>query len=96
MRIILALVPLAATPAIAEGSPLTVKLSRVAFLCTESAELISGLTKICYYNCARSEGAMTVATYEACPRWTSRWRLNRNGSHFGPSANARQLRTLGN
>jgi len=49
MRIILALVALAATPAIAEGSPLTVKLSRVAFLCTESAELISGLTKICYY-----------------------------------------------
>jgi hypothetical protein len=32
---------------------------------------------------------MTVATYEPCPRWMSRWRLNRNGSHFGPSANAR-------
>jgi hypothetical protein len=89
MRIILALVALAATPAIAQGSPLTVKPSRVPFLCAESAEQISGLTKVCYYNCARSEGAMTVTTYEACPRWTPRWRLNRNGSHFGPSVNAR-------
>jgi len=25
----------------------------------------SGLTKICYYNCARSEGAMTATTYES-------------------------------
>ena len=73
--------------AIAEESPRSAKPSRVAMLCTKSGEEVSGLTKTCYYGCAKSEAGMTIAAYEACPRWTPRWRLNRN-SQFGPSGNS--------
>lgn len=69
----------------AESSP-TAKPFRAALVCTKSGEQTSGLTKICYYDCAKSEGAITVKTYDACPRWTPRWRLNRTG-HFGPNPN---------
>jgi hypothetical protein len=75
--------------AMAEESSRTAKPPKVPIICTKSDEQVSGLTKICYYTCAKSEGAITVATYQACPRWTTRWRLNRSG-HFGPSANPRQ------
>jgi ABC-type anion transport system duplicated permease subunit len=34
----------------------------------KSGEQVSGLTKICYYNCARSAGAMTATKYEDFPR----------------------------
>jgi hypothetical protein len=91
MRIVLALavfVTSASASAIAEEAPRTVKPSRMAIICKKSSEKISGLTKICYYNCAGSEGALTVTTYEACPNWRPRWRLNRTGP-FGPSAISR-------
>jgi hypothetical protein len=61
---------------------------KVSMVCTKSSQKISGLTKICYYDCAGSEGAITVQTYEACPRWKPRWRLNRTGP-FGPSEKSR-------
>lgn len=70
--------------AIAAGSPDFPRPVKVAMFCTKSGQQISGLTKICYYDCAGSEGAMTARTYEPCPRRTLRWRLNRTGS-FGPS-----------
>jgi hypothetical protein len=83
MRIAFALVVFAmSAPAIAEDASRSAKPSRVPLLCTKSGEQVSGLTKICYYGCAKSEGALTVTAYEACPRWTPRWRLNRN-SQFG-------------
>jgi hypothetical protein len=87
MRIVLALAFFTASAsAIAEEAPRTAKPSRVPLLCTKSGEKVSGLTKICYYSCAKSEGAMTVTTYEACPHWTPRWRLKRT---FGPIENSR-------
>jgi hypothetical protein len=87
MRIVLALAVLAASSsAFAEQSPLMGY--RLPLLCNKSGEKISGLTTICYYSCAKSEGAMTTTTYEACPRWTTRWKLNRN-AQFGPKENSR-------
>jgi hypothetical protein len=89
MRIALALAVVATSAsAFAQELPAAAK-SRVPLLCKQSSERVSGLTKICYYVCARSEGALTVTTYEPCPRWTPRWRLNRTG-HFGPSGSTRQ------
>jgi hypothetical protein len=90
MRIVLALAVLAASSssAFAEQSPLTAEPYRLPLLCNKSGEKISGLTKICYYSCAKSEGAMTAAMYEACPRWTARWKLNRN-AQFGPNESSR-------
>jgi hypothetical protein len=83
MRIALALAFFAASaPAMAETLP-TSKASRVPLLCTNSGQRIEGLKKICYYSCTSSEGAIVVATYDACPRWKSQWRLNRN-AQFGP------------
>jgi hypothetical protein len=61
---------------------------RVALVCAKSSQKTSGLTKICYYDCAGSEGAVTVKTYEACPRRKLRWQLNRTGP-FGPSGISR-------
>jgi hypothetical protein len=65
-------------------TPSSAKPFKVAIFCTKSSQQTSGLTKICYYDCAGKEGAMTRKTYDACPRWTPRWRLNRTGP-FGPS-----------
>jgi hypothetical protein len=65
-------------------TPSSAKPFKVAMFCTKSSQQTSGLTKICYYDCAGKEGAITVKPYEPCPRWKPRWRLNRTGP-FGPS-----------
>ena len=70
--------------AIASEAPDPAKPFNVAMVCTKSGQRASGLTKICYYDCAGWEGAIKVNTYDACPRRTFRWRLNRTGP-FGPS-----------
>jgi hypothetical protein len=89
MRVVLALAVLAASSsALAEQSPLTGEHFRLPLLCNNSGEKISALTKICYYSCAKSEGGMTAMTYETCPRWTTRWQLNRS-AQFGPKENSR-------
>ena len=64
------------------------KPSRTAILCAKSGFKSAGLTKICYYDCGGSVGATTVKVYEACARWTPRWRLNQ-GSQFGPRETSR-------
>jgi hypothetical protein len=74
--------------AIAAESPPTAKPFRVAVVCNKSGEQTSGLTKVCYYDCAGSEGAIAVKAYDHCSRWTPRWRLNRTGQ-FGPSVISR-------
>lgn len=91
MAIVLALAVLtvSASSVIADDAPQSVKPSRVALFCTRSGEHLAGLTKVCYYNCAKSEGAMTTAAYEPCPRWTPHWRLNYN-SQFGPRKKSRE------
>jgi hypothetical protein len=60
----------------------------VNMICTKSSQQSSGLSKVCYYNCGETEGAMRVQIYDVCPL---RGRLNRTGS-FGPSGVARQTR----
>ena len=83
MALALAVVAMSAST-IAQDAPQT----RVAIICTSSGEQLGGRTKICYYNCAKSEGAMTKAAYETCPAWEPSWRLNRN-SQFGPRRKSR-------
>jgi len=86
MRIVLALaVFMIPASVMAEESSRAAK-PKVPGVCNKSGEQVSGLTKICYYTCARTEGGMKVTTYEACPSWTPRWRLSRN---IGPRANPR-------
>jgi hypothetical protein len=83
MRVFLALAIFAvSSSAVASEKP--AKPYRLGLLCMKSGDHSSGLTKICYYDCAGSEAATTVKLYDQCPRWTPRWRLNHN-SQFGPS-----------
>jgi hypothetical protein len=35
--------------------------------CFKSGERVSGMNKICYYNCAGSTAAITVQSFELCP-----------------------------
>jgi hypothetical protein len=88
MTIVLALAVLTVSASAIEDAPQTVKPSRVSIMCTKSGEHLGGLTKVCYYSCAGSEGALKEPAYEACPGWTPRWRLNHN-SQFGPNKKAR-------
>jgi hypothetical protein len=88
VRIVLALAVVAVSVSSACAAPPTGGPFRLPLLCTRSGEKISGLTKICYYSCAKSEGAMTATTYEDCPRWTARWQLNKS-AQFGPNENPR-------
>jgi hypothetical protein len=65
------------------------RASRVTVLCTRSSErVVSGLTKICYFHCGKSERALKVTTYQECPRRALRWQLNHNAG-YGPSLPAR-------
>jgi hypothetical protein len=85
MRTVLALAIFAAsTPAIAEETPRSPKPTKLSMLCTKSGQQTSGLTKVCYYDCGGTEGAISVKPYDSCPRWTSRWRLNKT-AQYGPS-----------
>ena len=60
----------------------------VSMIFTKSSQQSSGLSKVCYYNCGETEGAMRVQIYDVCPHRMLHWRLNRTGS-FGPSGVAR-------
>jgi hypothetical protein len=85
MRTVLALVVFAASvPAVAEETPRRAKPAKMSMFCTMSSQQTSGLTKVCYYSCGEAEGAITVKPYDACPRWTPRWRLNKT-AQYGPS-----------
>ena len=41
--------------------------SSAAEFCTFKRESSSGLNKICYYDCAGSEAAITIGSHEVCP-----------------------------
>ncbi|MGB9153021.1 MAG: hypothetical protein WCD70_08030 [Alphaproteobacteria bacterium] len=41
--------------------------TELALLCFAKGEQISGLNKICFYDCAGSGTAITVKSYELCP-----------------------------
>ena len=38
-----------------------------AATCFKTGERISGMNKICYYNCLGSEAAITISSVELCP-----------------------------
>jgi|ERR1700744_5260884 hypothetical protein len=77
------------TLTIAKQSLVEGKASRVTVLCSKSSEhVVSGLTKICYFHCGKSERALKMTTYEACPHRALRWQLNHNAG-YGPSLPSR-------
>ncbi len=43
------------------------KPTRVAFLCFKTGEKVSGMNKICYYDCLGSEAAITISSAQLCP-----------------------------
>jgi hypothetical protein len=82
---------ISATPAatFAKQSGTEGRAARATLLCTRSGErVVSGLTKICYFHCGKSERALKVTTYEACPHRALRWQLNHNAG-YGPSLPSR-------
>ncbi|WP_156392673.1 hypothetical protein [Rhizobium sp. Root482] len=40
---------------------------QVAMMCFKSGEQVSGMNKICFYNCGGSAKAVTVGAAELCP-----------------------------
>ncbi len=63
---------LALTMATILGSP--VNLNRLdsedcprGIICFKTGERISGMNKICYYNCLGSEAAITIGATDLCP-----------------------------
>jgi hypothetical protein len=96
MTVALALAVFAASASVAAQDAQAIKPFPVAIVCTKSTEKVSsGLSKICYYRCAWSgardgvnASALTRKSYEHCPDWVPRWRLNHN-RQYGPSANSR-------
>lgn len=58
---------------IAPGHPMQSKAPpaekpfQIALMCFKSGEKVSGMNKICYYNCGGSEAAITVASTQLCP-----------------------------
>ena len=96
MTIALAFAVFAASASVAAEDAQAIKPFPVAIVCTKSAEKVSsGLTKICYYRCTWSgardganASALTTRSYEHCPSWVPRWRLNHN-RQYGPSATSR-------
>jgi len=40
---------------------------QVAVTCFKSGEQVSGMNKICYYNCLGSQAAITIGAVELCP-----------------------------
>lgn len=45
---------------------------RIAVLCLLTGEQVSGLNKICFYNCAGSGAAITIKSYQLCPQTINR------------------------
>ena len=40
---------------------------QLAAICFKTGEQVSGLNKICYYNCMGSQAAITIGAAELCP-----------------------------
>jgi len=40
---------------------------QVAVVCFAKGERVSGMNKICYYDCLGSEAAITIKSYQLCP-----------------------------
>lgn len=47
--------------------PASSKPIRVAVICFKSGEQVSGMNKICYYNCLGSQAAITIGAVQLCP-----------------------------
>ena len=45
----------------------TDQFKMMALLCLLTGEQVSGLNKICFYNCAGSSAAITIQSHQLCP-----------------------------
>ena len=50
-----------------QPSSVAEKNIQLAMMCFSSGEQISGMNKICYYNCGGSQAAITVSSASLCP-----------------------------
>lgn len=53
--------------AVASDAPRSEKPFKMAMYCPKSGEQVSGMNKICFYNCAGSQAAITIKSFELCP-----------------------------
>jgi hypothetical protein len=68
MKYLIGMVVLATVVNCPAPQQLTTPKQRYAELvCFKTSEKISGLNKICFYNCVGSEAAITVSSAELCP-----------------------------
>lgn len=58
---------LASSPAISADNIYRAKPIRVAATCFSTGEQVSGMNKICYYDCLGSAVAITVRSIDLCP-----------------------------
>lgn len=63
--VVLALIASHASPPQISREP--AKGVRLALTCFKSGEQVSGMNKICYYNCLGSQTAINVGSVEICP-----------------------------
>ena len=68
---VLALASLVGDAAFADSRPSSIKddpnFTRVQMMCTKSGERVSGMNKICYYDCAGNEATQTISSTGLCP-----------------------------
>jgi hypothetical protein len=53
------------SPHVTPAPPKPVRLADVT--CFKTGEMISGMNKICYYNCLGSTAAITIGSIDLCP-----------------------------
>jgi len=62
----LAIAPVEPTPKI-QGPTSQRPVQQLAVTCFKTGEQVSGLNKICFYNCVGSGTAITIKSYQLCP-----------------------------
>ena len=68
MKLVLTLLVAAvASPSVDRDHTMMRTETQIAAVCFKNGEQVSGMNKICYYNCMGSTVAMTVKSTDLCP-----------------------------
>jgi hypothetical protein len=69
MRVTVAILGMAVSilPTLAENQGQKSKSLKLAMTCFQTGEQISGMNKICYYDCLGSQAAITISSVQLCP-----------------------------
>ena len=55
------------SPVPVEGSIQVAQITTITTTCFKTGEQVSGMNKICYYNCLGSTAAITISSVALCP-----------------------------